>query len=148
MNDYEVVKYTESRHITHTRQALEDFVNSANSKKTHTFAILVNDSDIHIGNIKLDNINWYHRCGDIGLIIGRKEYYGKGIATESINLVTKYAFEQLGLNRIECGIYSLNIGSVRAFQKAGYEIYATVPRSSMFEGDFIDTYLLHKYYDM
>jgi len=144
MNDYEVVKYTESRFKQHTRESIMEFVNNANNKKTHTFAIIANDYNKHIGNIKIGNINWISRNGDIGLIIGRKEYYGRGIATEAIRLVTQYAFEQLNLNKVRCGIYAPNIGSIKAFQKAGWEIYLTKPKMYLFEDEYVDCLYLRK----
>ena len=144
MNDYEIVKYTESRFMLHTRQSIEEFVSNANNANTHTFAIIAKDSDEHIGNIKLGCINWHHRYGDVGLIIGRKEYFGRGIATECIQLITEYAFTHLSLHKVWCGIYEPNIGSLRAFQKAGWEIYATEPEKCLFEGKYVDCHFLHK----
>ena len=44
----------------------------------------IKTTDKHIGNIKLGPINWIHRYGDISLLIGDKDYWGKGIATEAI----------------------------------------------------------------
>ena len=144
MNDYEVVKYTESRFMQHTRQSIEDFVRGANNENTHTFAIIAKEGDTHIGNIKLGGINWHHRYADVGLIIGSKEHYGRGIATECIRLVTEYAFKHLVLHKVWCGIYEPNIGSLRAFQKAGWEIYGTEPQKCLFEGQYVDCHYLHK----
>jgi len=144
MNDYEVTKYTEARFETHTRSSIEDFVNIANNDTTYTFAIIAKDRNIHIGNIKLSGVNKNHKYGDVGLIIGRKEYYGRGIATECIRLVTEFAFKQLGLHKVWCGIYAPNTGSIKAFQKAGWEIYAKDPQKCLFEGTYIDCIYLHK----
>jgi len=148
MNDYDIVKYTESRFVTHTKESIGEFIKTANNETTHTFAIRMKDTGKHIGNIKLGGINTHHRYADVGLIIGRKEYHGRGIATECIRLVTEYAFKQLRLHMVLCGIYALNIGSIRAFQKAEWVIYATVPKIRFFEGEYIDSYLLHKINDV
>jgi RimJ/RimL family protein N-acetyltransferase len=102
---------------------------------------------IHVGNIKLGNINWTHSYGDIGLIIGQKDYFGLGIATESISLVTEFAFRHLGLHKVWCGIYKPNIGSIKAFQKAGFEIYAEEPCKCLFEGKYVNCIYLHKIND-
>lgn len=148
MNDYEIVKYTESRFTTHTRQSINEFVKKANTATAHTFAIVAKDSNKHIGNIKLDGIDERLHDGDVGLIIGRKEYHGRGIATECIRLVTEYAFKQLGLQRVWCGIYAPNIGSIKAFNKAGWEIFATEPQSCYFEGKYVDCHKMHKINDL
>ena len=144
MNNYEIVKYTESRFFVHTRKSIEEFVQNSNNTNTFTFAIIAKEENVHIGNIKLGNVNWIHRHGDIGLIIGRKEYHGRGIATEAINLLTDYAFKHLNLHKVWCGIYEPNIGSLRAFQKAQYEIYAKAPSHCFFEGKYVDCFYLHR----
>jgi len=148
MNDYEIVKYTESRFINHTRDTTEEFVRNANNPTTYTFAIIAKDKNKHIGNIKLGEINRHHKYGDVGLIIGVKEYFGRGIATECIELVTAFAFKDLSLHKVWCGIYSLNTGSIKAFQKAGWDIYATEPEKCFFEDKYIDCVYMHKLNEM
>jgi len=147
MNDYEIVKYTESRFAGHTRETTENYVEATIKSAAHAFAIIAKDSSKHIGNIKLSGINQHHKYGDVGLIIGVKDYFGRGIATECIRLITDFAFSDLGFHRVWCGIYSLNIGSIKAFQKAGWELYATEPQKYLFEGEYIDGVLMHKIND-
>lgn len=144
MNDYEIVKYTESRFVAHTYQSIKDFVRKANTSDTHTFAIIAKDTEKHIGNIKLGGINEHHRFGDIGLIIGHEEYFGRGIGTECICLVTDFAFNTIRLHKVWCGIYENNISSIRAFEKAGWEKYATDLNKCLFEGSYINCLLYHK----
>lgn len=56
--------------------------------------------------------------------IGEKNAWGKGFATEAIQLVTHFAFEQLHLHRLQAGLYASNIGSGKALEKAGYHLEA------------------------
>ncbi len=53
---------------------------------------------------------------------GNKNYWGRGICTESVNLITKYAFEELGLIKITLGVIAENIGALKCYKKAGFEI--------------------------
>jgi len=39
----------------------------------------------HIGNIKLEPIDFEDRKATIGILIGNKDYWGRGIATEATN---------------------------------------------------------------
>ncbi|HDL01619.1 MAG TPA: N-acetyltransferase, partial [candidate division Zixibacteria bacterium] len=55
-------------------------------------------------------------------MIGEKDCWGQGYATEAIGGLTEYAFNVIGLNRIGAGAYASNIGSYRAFEKAGYHV--------------------------
>ncbi|MBR4820433.1 GNAT family N-acetyltransferase, partial [bacterium] len=49
---------------------------------------------------KIGSINSYHKYADVGFLIGEKDYWGKGIATEAIKLATDFAFNTLGLQTI------------------------------------------------
>jgi len=141
MNDYEVVKYTESRHIVHTMESLKAFISQANNAFNYCLAIVDISSGKHIGNIKIGNIHPIYKYADVGLIIGNKDFYGKGIATEAIKLCVDFAFKQLKLHRLSAGIYDVNIGSIKAFEKAGFVREGCEKEKYLFEGKRIDSYI-------
>jgi RimJ/RimL family protein N-acetyltransferase len=47
------------------------------------------------------------------------KFWAQGYATEALISVQKYAFEKLGLHRIEAGCAVNNIGSIKVLGKAG-----------------------------
>lgn len=147
MNDYDIVKYTESRFSPQNRESIKQFVTNANNANNTLFGIFSNDNKTHIGNIKLGPINWIHRYADIGIIIGNKEYWGKGVATEAINLVVEYAFNQLNLHKLISGAYQYNTGSVKAFKKNGFLEYYIEKEKYFFEGNYIDCIHMEKIND-
>ena len=61
------------------------------------FGIFLGDEFKHVGNIKLGPINSYHKRAEIGLMIGDKSVWGKGIATKVIRMVTHFGFSELNL---------------------------------------------------
>ncbi|WP_299766410.1 GNAT family protein [uncultured Dokdonia sp.] len=61
----------------------------------------------------------YRKTAEIGYWIG-EPYWGKGIATKAIALITHYGFEQLELIRIHAGVFEYNISSMKALEKNGY----------------------------
>lgn len=146
MNDPEINKYLESRFMTHTIDSLKDFVTSMNSSENNVlFAIIDKESDTHIGNIKLGNIHPVHKYADIGLIIGDKNYWGRGIATNAIKLVSEFAFEELNLRKVFAGVYENNIGSIRAFEKCGFKKAYVKKDNYFFEGKFINAFVFELY---
>lgn len=122
MNDSEVLKYTESRWNSYSNNDLKLFIKKINnSNKDYLFGIYILESNKHIGNIKIGNINFKHEFAELGIIIGEKEEWGKGYATEAISLAISYAFCELKLYKIFAGAYSNNIGSIRALKKVGFQ---------------------------
>jgi len=49
-----------------------------------------------------------------------ESYAGRGIATESVELVVAFGFEKLGLHRLEAYVSPRNTGSIRVLEKAGF----------------------------
>jgi len=62
----------------------------------------------------------YSKSAEIGYWIG-ESFWGKGIATKAIELITDYGFEDLKLIRIYAGVFEFNTASMKALEKNGYK---------------------------
>ena len=121
MNDPRVTQYLESRYSPATLPGLADYVRSMReSTDNYFFAIVDRQTGDHWGNVKLGPINSRHLSASVGIIIGEPSAWGRGVATETISLVTRWAFAEVGLAKLTAGSYTANQGSVRAFEKAGW----------------------------
>lgn len=143
MNDPSVNQYLETRFFPRSLQNIEQHVQTLDGKADEVFfAICVKEGDQHIGNIKIGPINWVHRFADISLLIGDKNYWGKGMATEAIQLITDFGFRQLNLHKLKAGCYAKNEGSKKAFLKAGYVVEGTLRQHFFSNGIYQDAYQL------
>lgn len=143
MNDPEVTRYTESRFSSFDIDSLAENVRQKLEDRNSMFlAIVREDTEQHIGNIKLGPIDWMHRLADIGVMIGDKECWGNGYATEAISLVVQFAFQELNLHKLTAGFYAANRGSERAFLKNGFVVEGIRKRHRLCEGNYMDTVIL------
>lgn len=142
MNDPDVTKYTESRFQKHTMESTINYVKSV-SESSDTYFYGIYEGKEHIGNIKLQEKH-QHNLGDIGIIIGDKSKWGCGYATEAIRLLTEHGF-RMGLHKISAGIYADNIGSIKAFQKAGYVIDGVHERTYMSNGQYVNEVIVSRW---
>jgi RimJ/RimL family protein N-acetyltransferase len=55
----------------------------------------------------------------IGYWLG-KEFWGRGIATEAVRLLTDHAFKEGGVTRCQANVFGWNPASGRVLEKAGY----------------------------
>ncbi len=92
-----------------------------NTDKSVSFGVCCKSSGRLIGYAGIASISALNRCGEYFILIGNKEYWGKGIGTEITSCVTQYGFETLGLHRIELTAFSNNQGAIKAYTKAGYQ---------------------------
>lgn len=121
LNDSAVNKYLESRWTVATLDSVRRYVTAMlESATNYAFAIVENATGRHVGNIKIGDINAHHKYADIGYLIGAKDTWGRGYATEAIGLATGIAFNALGIHHLRAGVYESNVGSCKALRKAGY----------------------------
>ncbi|TAE30391.1 MAG: N-acetyltransferase [Candidatus Kapaibacterium sp.] len=145
MNDSEITQYLESRWSAYTLETVRAFVKAmCDSPKDFLFGMFLNATNQHIGNIKIGNVNAIHRYGDVGLIIGDKASWGKGIASEAISLVTQYGFEELNLHKLIAGMYEQNVGSYKAFLKSGYQDAGRYKAHFFYQGRYVDARFVEK----
>jgi ribosomal-protein-alanine N-acetyltransferase len=100
-----------------------------------------------IGTISLNSIDWITRKGEIGYMIGDKDYWGHGIATEAVKLISDYALNRLNLHKVEAGVVETNIGSIRVLIKNGFKEYAVIPDDYWIEGKYYGTHRFCKLQD-
>lgn len=145
MNDQEITRYTESRFYPVSIGQLQSYVNSLDGKRDSVFMAIIDKASLqHIGNIKLGGIDWIHRRADIGIIIGAKTYWGQGYASEAITLISEYALNKLNLHKVWAGCYANNVGSIKAFLKAGFVQEGIQRKHCYCDGDYADVVLLGK----
>ncbi len=100
------------------KDALDFIEKSSQPALNNLFAIEYKGE--YVGNIALIiESDVYRKSAEIGYFIGRP-YWNKGIATKSVELITNYGFETLGLARIHTGIFEYNLASMRVLEKNGY----------------------------
>ena len=135
LRDPEVVRFLEVRFAGVKDLAeLLAFVESVNASPNNLmFGIFRKDDDHHIGNIKLGPIIREHARAEVGFLIGDRNSWGKGFASEAISGLARFGFDELGLAKIKAGCYETNIGSARALLKAGFKHEATVPLDIIYE---------------
>jgi len=148
MNDSEVYQYLETRYTPRSIENIIKYVESMDGKSDEIFlAICLKENNKHIGNIKLGPINWIHKFGDISLLIGEKDYWGKGIAYEAIKILTEFSFNTLNMHKLKAGCYADNIGSAKAFEKVGFEREGIFKKQWMVNGKYQDEIILSLCYE-
>jgi RimJ/RimL family protein N-acetyltransferase len=96
------------------------------------FAIEGHDGEF-LGLGMVINVELEGRQAEIGYVVGRAAR-GRGVATRTLRLLTDWAFDELGLERIELWIDVDNAGSERVAERGGY-VREGVLRSYWFKED-------------
>lgn len=141
LNDPDVNQYLETKWSRQDMESIKAFV-KMQRENNHSilFAIVSNEDNKHIGNIKIGPIHELYRHADISYFIGDKQYWNKGIATEAIRLVCEFGFEELGLHRLEAGAYAAAVGSWKALEKNGFHREGIFREQVILDCRYMDIY--------
>jgi ribosomal-protein-alanine N-acetyltransferase len=82
------------------------------SKSEFTFSIKESKTNQIAGIIIIKEINWEIKQGEFAYCID-SNYENKGWMSKAINVVSKYAFEILGLEKLQIISHKTNFGSVK-----------------------------------
>jgi [ribosomal protein S5]-alanine N-acetyltransferase len=74
----------------------------------------------HIGNCTLYDIDEKRGEGQVGIMIGDKEYWSHGYGTDVMTTFTAYIFQNSNLNRLYLKTLDWNIRAQKCFTKAGF----------------------------
>lgn len=143
LNDEETTRGLASGIFPSTRADLQRFLDAVvPNKNVVMFAICDKTNDLHIGNIKLDNFDWIARTCELGLLIGNKNYWGKGIGSEVCKLTIQYAFSDLNIRKVLLAVYENNPAAIHLYKKLGFVEEGRL-RKQIFEGgEFYDKFYM------
>ena len=142
LNDSSVNQFLETRFVFNTIESIREYTDASLKQGDYFFGIFFND--IYVGNVKLSAVNKIHQRCELGIMIGDKNYWGKGIAPRVIQFLTNYAFTELGLKMVVAGAYALNKSSIKAFEKSNFKVRATIPNYWIFNDLYCDQVILTK----
>jgi RimJ/RimL family protein N-acetyltransferase len=124
----------------YTMEAAVEFVSrKIQQEPILNFALDVNCEVAGAAGIELKADVW-RKTAVIGYWLG-EEFWGRGIMTEAVKLVTAYAFEKFDFIRIEARVYHINPRSMRVLEKAGYHKEAVLKNSAFKNGEVLDEHI-------
>ncbi len=117
---------------------MEWFEHMRKDKARYVFAVRLRTDGAAIGTCSLFDINWRIRKCVFGIAIGYPKHHGKGYGTEALRLILRYAFLELGLNRVQLHVYEFNTRAIRSYEKAGFRQEGVLRQAVYREGRYWD----------
>lgn len=121
LNDPEVCEHNSHHVFPYSVSEARAYVERV-SRDEHNLvlAIIAHDSGKHIGNISLQQIDPIARSAEYAILIGDRDYWGKGVAYAASRLLITHGFTALNLHRIYCGTSDKNIAMQKLAAKLGF----------------------------
>lgn len=144
--DEELMRYYSNSKNKITKESLIDSIELG--KKTgnvFTYGVFDFITSMLIGTIKVGPINHVHKISDLVVLIGDREFLGKGLAVEAIKLGNELAFREFSIRKLFGGMYESNIPSIKAYTRAGWIIEGRLKGHYYVQGKHEDRILVGCY---
>jgi [ribosomal protein S5]-alanine N-acetyltransferase len=116
-----VTQFLDARNISRA-DAIDHWRRGREGNSWHMYAICATEDARHIGNLKIGPIHWRHMISDMVTVIGDRTAWKQGRARAAIRLGIGIAFNELNIRKLSASIDSDNIGSIRAYTEAGFQV--------------------------
>ena len=123
--------------VEETRHYLEGLMDPVVETSDH-YAIHLRKSDRFIGYGTIAFIDRFNRTAKLSIVIGLREEWRKGLATEALAAVFDYSFRTLELNRLGAEIFLFNTASIALFKKLGFVQEGRLRETIRKDGTFFD----------
>lgn len=123
--------------ISVTKDYLRGLIESYKDGKTFNWAIELKNENQVIGQIGATNPDENVSKIEVGYCIGEK-WWGRGIATEALQKVISFLFEEVGVNRIEAYHNAKNLASGKVMQKCGMRLEGILRQSYKYKDGISD----------
>lgn len=108
-------------------------------------AVYHTESNIFIVTAKVNFISERgrrHGLVDIGIMLGNRDFLGKGLVTDVLRVASNYAFDVLGARKLTAGAVAPNAAVVKAFLRIGYVEEGRLRHQDALDGGYCDHILL------
>ncbi len=143
VNDPEVIdnllmRYPISRYLE--EKWLEKALDTSDMRNK-AFAIETKEG-VYLGGIGLHKINWENRSAEVGIVIGKKEYWGKGYGTDAMLAILEFAFNHMNLHRVYLQVYDFNARGIKSYEKCGFKKEGVLRDDRFSRGQYHDTIIM------
>ncbi len=140
VNDKTITKFTTIPYPYRLKMAY-DFIKMTHremrKKKVFGLGIELKGTGKIIGMISLMKVDYENRNAEIGYWLGR-EYWGKKIMKEAVNLILRFGFKKLKLVRIYARVVHPNISSAKLLEKSGFQYEGRMRKTTLADGQWLD----------
>ena len=88
------------------------------ARQRYDLAIIHRPKGTLLGSIGLSQFDWQNRTANLGYWV-RTQWHNQGVGRTAIRFAAHFAFEALGLTRLEFVIQTSNVASLHAARRAG-----------------------------
>lgn len=126
------------------------FINH-NADQTNLRFVIETPDEGAVGIATLTDIDWKNRNATHGIKLANRKFHSKGIGTDAVMAIMRYAFDELGLHRLDGSWFEDNTASIGLYTKLGWKAEGVrreyVYKSGVYRNLVIVGILAEEYYE-
>ena len=143
-SDHQVTRYWSHASFAHEDDAhiyIESVHHGFNDGKLFQWGICLKGSQKLIGTCTLSDISSAQGRAEVGFAIA-SEYWGHAYGREAMGILTKYAFTELGLRRLEADVDPHNSACLKSLEALGFKREGYLRQRWQAAGELQDSVIL------
>jgi RimJ/RimL family protein N-acetyltransferase len=122
----------------------EEWIRSQKGTESGEYNFAIEDikTEKYIGGCGIHKVNWLTRVATVGMMIGDKDYWGKGYGTDAMKVLMKFIFEDMNMNKIRLSVFSFNERAKRCYEKCGFQVEGILKKEIFKEGKYYDEIIM------
>jgi len=139
-----VVRYSNQRFKQHTQQTCLDYLQAFSTSPNLFLAIRLLGSHRLVGTMTA-YVAVPHGTADIGLMIGDRSHWGKGLGLDAWQTLMSYLLSGGFVRKVTGGTLGCNIGMIRIMERSGMLLEAVRSKQQIVEDEAQDEHLYAKF---
>lgn len=126
------------------RTITADRMRTSLATSEHDFVILVTVDGVPtpIGRCLLFAVDMVDRHAMLGICIGDKQQWNRGLGGEAVELLLEYAFNLLNLTSVMLGTFAFNHRAIHCYRRIGFREIGRRRRARLIAGTYHDAVLM------
>lgn len=122
-------------------QIAADLEKLADDAHNLVFGIRTLEDDVLIGTVGFFEIEWSNGVAWLGMGIGLRAYWSRGLGSEALALALRYAFQEMNLHRVTLTVLAYNPRAIHLYEKFGFRHEGTFREFGQRDGKRYDMLL-------
>ncbi len=108
----------------------------------YSFAIEDLETGKYIGSCIITEVDFIARFAKVGIIIGDKNFLGKGFGSDAMKTLINFIFKEMNMNKVKLEVFSHNLRAIKSYEKCGFKVDGALREEGFKDGAYRDLILM------
>lgn len=142
-NDQEIAHMLVGFTTGYSMEDLREWLESHRRQKDEVLWVIAETvANTCVGHVGLYQIDFRAGVAELGILIGDRAYWGRGLGRACVEYVLLYGFCELHLNRISLPVLATNERAIKLYRSCGFKDEGRLREGQYKNGEYVDVLLM------